>query len=167
MEFIKPQTQMCLQERKKKDCAWKFYLEEINPAKSIFLYQYLPPEKCYVSVDLSVLALISYKWLGGQRETVGKSICIHLSLLSAVDSANYFSAGLKALLLCWVAKRARPVLPRTPTEWPMIQTDKGWMTDERKLIEMDDKKSQQTEGWNIMLKGGERGEKKGSDHICF
>lgn len=40
---------------------------------------------------------IRYKWLRGQCETVGKSICIHLSLLSAVESANYFSAGLKAL----------------------------------------------------------------------
>lgn len=66
----------------------------------------MPPEKCYVSVDLSVLALIRYKWLRGRRETVGKSICIHLSLLSAVESANYFSAGLKALSLCWVAKRS-------------------------------------------------------------
>lgn len=75
-----------------------FYLVEINPAKSIFPCRYLPPEKCYVSVDLSLLALFTrYKWLRGQRETVGKSICIHLSLLSAVESANYFSAGLKAL----------------------------------------------------------------------
>lgn len=72
--------------------------------KSIFLYRYLPPEKCDVGGDLSVLALIRYKWLRGARETVGKSICIRLSLLSAVESANYFSAGLKAPWLCWWQK---------------------------------------------------------------
>ncbi len=75
---------------------------------------------------------IRYKWLRGQCETVGKSICIHLSLLSAVESANYFSAGLKALPLCWVAKRARLAEPGTPAEWPTIRTDKGWMTDKEK-----------------------------------
>lgn len=89
---------------------------EINPQKSISLYRYLPPEKCYVSVDLSFLALIRYKWLRGQNETVGKSIRIHLSRLSAEESANYFSAGLKALPLCCVAKETRLVQPRTPAE---------------------------------------------------
>lgn len=96
--------------------ACKFYLVKVNPAKSIFLYRYFPPEKCDVSVDLSAPALIRYKWLGVQRETVGKSIRIHLSLLSAVESANYFSAGLKALSFRWEAKGARQVQPGTTTE---------------------------------------------------
>lgn len=84
----------------------KVLLCENQFSKIDFLVQILPPEICDVSPDLCILALIRYKWLGGQRETFGKSICIHLSLLSAVESANYFSAGLKALLFCWVAKGA-------------------------------------------------------------
>lgn len=62
-----------------------------------FLHRHLPSDKCDVICDLSAPAPIRYKWLRGQRGTVGKSICIHLSLLSAVDSAKYFSAGLQAL----------------------------------------------------------------------
>lgn len=92
------------------------FIWEINPAESIFLYRYLPPEKCDVSDDLSAPAVIRYKWLRVQCETVGKSICIHLSLLSAVESANYFSAGLKALSFCWVARGAQEVQPGTTTE---------------------------------------------------
>lgn len=106
MEFIKLQVVFA-------EKLWKFHPEEINPAKSIFLYRYLPPEKCDVSGDLSALALIRYKWLRGQRQAVGKSICIHLSVLSAVKSANYFSAGLKALSFCWVAEGAQRVRPGT------------------------------------------------------
>lgn len=89
---------------------------KIIPGKLIFSHRYLPPEKCDVSGDLSALALIRYKWLRGKRETVGKSICIHLSLLSAAESANYFAAGLKALSFCWVAKAARRVQPGTLAE---------------------------------------------------
>lgn len=82
---------------------------------NVLLFRYLPPEKCVVCRDLCVLArFIGYKWLRGQCETVGKSICIHLRLLGAAESANYFPAGLKALWLCWVAKKE--VQPRTPAE---------------------------------------------------
>lgn len=137
----------------KKHWAWKFYLVEINPAKSIFLYRYLPTEKCDVSVDLYVLPHIRYKWLRGQRKTVGKSICIHLSLLSSVESANYFSAGLKALSLCSVAKGAWLVQPRMPAEWPMIWTDNGWMTDGERWLRWMAESHTKNEGWNIMLKG--------------
>lgn len=89
---------------------------EINLAKSIFLYRYLPAEKFDVSGDLSALALIRYKWLRGQYKAVGKSICIHLTLLSAVKSANYFCAELKALSLRRVAKGAQLGQQRTPAE---------------------------------------------------
>lgn len=42
------------------------------------------------------------------------------------------------------------------------------MTDRRKLIEMDEKKSHgaKTEGWNIMLKK-KGGASKELDHVCF
>ena len=93
-KFIKPTSSDVFAE--KKNTARKFHLVEINPSQSTFLYRYLPPEKCYVSVDLSLRPFTRYKWLGGQRETVGKCICIHLSLLCAVESVNYFSAGLGA-----------------------------------------------------------------------
>lgn len=125
---------------------------EINPAKSIFLYRYLPPERCDVSDDLYVLAHIRYKWLRGQHETVGKSICIHLSHHSSVESANYFSAGLWALLLCSVVKGAQPVQPRMSAEWPMIWTDKGWMTDGERWLRWMTESHTKNEGWNIMLK---------------
>lgn len=49
--------------------------------------------------DLSAAALVRCECLRGQRGTVGKSICIHLSLLTAVDFANYFSARLKAFVI--------------------------------------------------------------------
>lgn len=91
-------------------------LKKINLAKSIFLYRYLPAEKCDVRDDLSALALIRYKWLRGQYKAAGKSICIHLTLLSAVESANYFSAELKALSLRWVAKGAQLGQQSTPAE---------------------------------------------------
>lgn len=71
---------------------------------------------------------IRYKWLRGQYKAAGKSICIHLTLLSAVESANYFSAELKALSLRWVAKGAQLGQQSTPAEWPMNRADKGWMT---------------------------------------
>lgn len=79
---------LCLQ----KNTELLSFILEINSAKSIFLYGYFPPEKCDVSDDLSAPAVIRYKWLRVQPETVGKSICIHLSLLSAVESANYLDS---------------------------------------------------------------------------
>lgn len=50
---------------KGKKTAQKFHLVEINPAQSTFLYRYLPPEKCYVSVDLSLLALYKIQMAQG------------------------------------------------------------------------------------------------------
>lgn len=100
--------------------------------------------------------LIRYKWLRGQRETVGKSICIHLSLLSAVESANYFSAGLKALsLFAGWQKGARPSSARNAgrmTNDVILVRQRLNDKTGRKLIETDDKKSNgaKNEGWNIM-----------------
>lgn len=81
-----------------------------------------------------------------------------------MESANYFSSGLKALSLCSAAKGARLVQPRTPAEWPMIRTDKGWMTDRERWLRWMTESHTKNEGWNIMLKGGKS---KESDHICF
>lgn len=137
---------LCLQ--KENPRARKFYLPEINQPKSIFSYGYLPPEKCNVGGDLSVLPLLRYKWLRGQRETVGKSICIHLSLFRA----NYFSAGLKALSICSVCSvcwsQFRQERWRND-QWP-TQTKVEWQR--RKLMETDDKKSQKNKSLGYDVK---------------
>lgn len=154
MEFIKPQAQTVFAEKKKHEH------ERFALWKSIQQNRFSCTDICPLRNVMSVVTFVfwsfflRYKWLRGQLETVGKSIYIHLSLLIAVESANYFSAGLKALSLCWVAEGAMQVQPGMPAEWPMFRTDKGWMTDGRNLIEMDDKKSNgaKNESWNIMLK---------------
>lgn len=81
------------------------------------------------------LALIRYKWPRGQRETVGKTICIHLSLLSSGVSANYFPAGLK---LRWVADEL--VRFRRRAQRKTSERDKQRLTDRRGGKLMDDKK---------------------------
>lgn len=107
---------MFLQEEKNNKHESFISFEKNQSCKIDFLNRYLPAEKCDVRDDLSALALIRYKWLRGQYKAAGKSICIHLTLLSAVESANYFSAELKALCLRWVAKGAQLGQQSTPAE---------------------------------------------------